>query len=66
MLYEDYEDIDSDEQIVDRDEQTLSRLRSKKKKSKAIEINVMNKKKLSQWELDEYMSEVDNFDYFER
>ena len=64
MLYEDYED--SEEIPKDRDVLTLTRIRNKKKKNKAVEINVMNKKKLSRWELDEYMSEVDNFEYFDR
>jgi len=64
MLYEDYEELE--EVPKDRDEMVLTRIRNKKKKNKAVEINVMNKKRLSRWELDEYMSEVDNFEYFDR
>ncbi len=58
MLYEDYEDDASEENI-------LAEIEDKKRKAKSKEINVMNKKKLSRWELDEYMSDVDDFNFFE-
>ncbi len=55
MQDHDYLESDIEDQGGDPEKGLLNELKQKKRKNRTKEINVMNKKKLSRYELDDYM-----------